>query len=262
MNMKLGFKKIFLQMVLMNVRISSSKSTGHKTILNLTNFYENDIYVPGKTSFLEYMLKLKESTEANKSKLETECLKNDFAFTKYNSLVYIYACCSSKTTFNDICKLQLHNTDKMKRNLSFYLLQNSTKEEESYRCPKFKTEDSAQTKQDCHLIESYFKIRRVFKRMSKNNFSLSAPHKKELHYFENIIEDMPFCNSFSCPYWIASEKSKNTLSSLYKCMPTSCQKVFWTIALLDTFLAFSIVTANLIIIIVISKTPCLLTPHG
>lgn len=239
--------------------ISTIKKSKPKILdFNLTNYYEHGSYVPGETSFIEYMLKLKEASnsKASNSLLQSECLANNHAFTVFNKIVYLYVCGDLQNKLANVCNFEWNVTEKTKQS-TFGLLENLTVCNISVIEKKVGKE--SEIERSCKAFQDYITIRFLFKNLNESQLNVN---QVGLHFFENIVEDMPFCQVFSCPYWIISNQSKTSFSSLYQCMPSSCRKGFWVILFIDLFLSVFIVIANSVIIVVTARTPCLWTPHG
>jgi len=232
--------------------------------INLTNFYDPSWYQPYKYSFLEYMLKLQDTVSiknTTSSQFDNECNKPVYQFTTYHALVYVYICIvKNKQKFEVLCsELQLGEGKKQPfkemlqlQNSTFAMLDDNI----------FSQGSANLQKSACHNIEQYVSVREVF----ENNIrKKSSSHKNgivTLKYNENTLEDVPFCVPFTCPYWISEQRKTSYKQNAYDCMPFSCRVIFWVIFSTDAVFAISIIIANVMIIIVIKKTPHLLTPHG
>ena len=238
----------------------------YQELFNLTNFYDEFSYEPCKHSFLEYMLKLQDlilsETATFSSQFENECKEPIYQFTTYHGLVYVYICIiKNKDKFELMCRELQYGDGKTQPFRDMLKLQNSTYvsilDDHVFSENSIPLQVSA-----CHNIGKYVLTRDYFKtRIKKKSFS----YQKTLvssKYIENILEDVPFCVPFTCPHWETGLKKSSYKQNAYDCMPFSCRVIFWIIFAIDFIFAISIIVANLMIIIVVKKTPHLLTPHG
>ena len=225
---------------------------------NLTNYYEELTYKPCKFSFLEYMLRLHEEDDF----AELECVKPNYQLTTYHTLVYLYVCVfKNQHLFKLFCN-QIQNPNE---NLETSLNEQSTFNSSYLNANSLEPESLPRDLSDiaCHYINNYVSIRDNFKaNIEKNVVARSNDSILLLKYNENLLEDVPFCNPFSCPYWKSGEKIISYIQTVYECMPVSCQAMFWVILTLDIVFTLAIIAANMVIITVVKKTPQLLTPHG
>ena len=229
--------------------------------INLTNYYEQDVYQPLKVSFLEYMIKLKEASQNgtnSKKILEAECKKKDFLFSTYNAFVYVDICSDAKS-LEEFC-FALRSERRENKDLIKHFLTKNNMSSIGW-CNGHFCEDTFQLKAHCYNIQRYKAMRKNFQDILASNPDPNCT--TQAMYLENTVEDVAFCLPFACPYWQTNSKTSSYLSTQYGCMPFHCRIAIWAALGLDIAFALFVVLANVIIIIVVLKTPhLLLTPHG
>ena len=234
-----------------------------ENVTNLTNFYNEIAYNP-KYPFLEYMLKLQDSTiaeSANSKQFNSECQALSYGFTTYHALVYVRVCVfKSKQKFNVFCRELQRNPKKLQSLFELLKIQNSAYANIlDYNL--FSQNLTYLQVSACHNIQKYELERKTFKNKEKKKLNLTSKFIL-MKYNENILEDVPFCIPFTCPYWKNAKKTNSCKETAYDCMPLSCKVIFWIIFMLDAVFAIAVIIANMIIIVVVKKTPHLLTSHG
>ena len=219
-------------------------------------------YMPGKQSFLEYMVHLKLSSDGNISQLADECDMRIYAFTAYHAAVYISVCQDLSTAINTVfCENVLTNISYYKQ---LYL---DEEFKEFWNISKSK-DDPDMLFLACNAIISYHtymkslpaNVGRRVKFKEKSNIS-------SVSYTEILVEDFPFCHPFICPYFQFHQEDersrmKSHARSIFDCMPVPCRAMYYMTIALDVLVTIAISLLNPIIIYIRCTNDVLSNSYG
>ena len=197
-------------------------------VMNKSCFETTKDFVPSQDYFLPYMTQLKHNYSSKMLNTTTTCY-NDFAnacktqphsYSYFNKMVYSILCADISTPGDKSCSKYIKSSAACIRG---YL-----------DCPIL-----------CVVIFMYLQYHNPL----DENYTASPYIYKEV-----ILEDVPFCNSITCPSLESkTPKNKSLLLSAYEGMPQSCQIGFWIILIVDVILSFLIAVTNGIVILVGTK---------
>ena len=244
------------------VNSTSSISRGNTSVPQFPSVlycYKKPQFKPGRGTILTYLLRLKLcQIITGQPWLDEECSRRRFGFTSYYELAYTKVC--DPSLYQGICQIEnsTYPATIVRKVLKLNNLHDDYKEYSNEKTSeKTKTDFPLHQEQlACFHIETYFQTlsRELadpvyrYANLSQNKY----PPFYNVGYTEWFLTFREFCNSASCG--VSEDNYESHSISAYDCFSKSCKTVVIYEMVFDSALAFIIVVANGLVLLVSRRT--------